>query len=105
MPDASTKPEDKKEEPKVEKYRLKQNETQLLVIMRNQQQSLFATMLSFIANERLGYQVTERTQFKLTEDLAEIEISELPPAEVPTNPAPEAKPEEPKDTSPVVSAK
>jgi hypothetical protein len=73
-----------KEEIKGQEFNLKPTETQLLVITQNNQQAVFAAILSQIAVDRLGYQVTDRTQFKLSPALDKMEIGELPEPPVPT---------------------
>lgn len=79
--------------PKGQQFNLKPVETQTLVILRNNQQGAFAAVLSMLATERMGYNVTERTQFVLNAELTSMEISELP-VDVPTAGAP-AQPETP----------
>jgi hypothetical protein len=74
------------------KYRLKASETNTLRIFQQNQQSSFAAMLSMIAVESFGYNVTQNTQFQLTADYTEIEIAELPPADVPQT---QGQPEQP----------
>lgn len=87
---------------KVHNYSLKEAETNTLNIIQQSHQRNFAATLSLIAQERMGYKVTERTQFKLNPELTEIEISELD-EDVPTIPAPpEDAPTE--ENSPVVKA-
>lgn len=108
---ADTKPEAAAPNVKVEEYHLKEIETQLLVIVRNNQNAVFSAILSTLAADRLGYKVTERTQFELNPQLDTIKISELPEPPVPvakagdapadgtppTEPAaPPTPPEEPK---------
>lgn len=80
------------QEPK--KFSLKETESQLLSIIRNNNNSTFSASLSAIAIERLGYKVTQRTQFALNEDLTEVTIQELP-EDVPTIPAEPTEPEAP----------
>lgn len=58
-------------------YDLKEAETQTITILHRNQQAAFSAVLSLIASERLGYKITDRTQFRLNEDLSTIEISEL----------------------------
>lgn len=72
--------------PKEQSFNLKLTETQTLVITQNNHQSTFAALLSMIAIERLGYKVTERTQFRLNPEMTEVVIAELP-VDVPTVPA------------------
>lgn len=79
-------------------FSLKQAETQTLVVMQNSHQQAFAALLSMIAVERLGYHVTEKTQFKLNPELSEIEITEI--VDVPTT-----KPDKPEEKSGAVEAK
>jgi hypothetical protein len=83
--------------PKAQTFNLKDAETQTLQIIQQNHQRGFATILSLLATERMGYKVTERTQFKLNAEMTEIEISELP-EDVPTAnaPAPPQPPAEPK---------
>lgn len=75
--------------PKAQTFNLKDVETQTLMILQTSHQRSFAATLSLLAQERMGYRVTEHTQFKLNADMTEIEISELPP-EVPVAGAAEA---------------
>lgn len=70
-------------QPKVQTFSLKETETQTLNILQQGHQRSFAATLSLLAQERMGYKVTELTQFKLNPDFTEIEISELP-EDVPT---------------------
>lgn len=52
-------------EPKdAKKYELKAMEVQYLNIIYRQYQSLVAGFLSFVANERLAYKVSQNTQFQ-----------------------------------------
>lgn len=64
--------------PKAQTFNLKDVETQTLMILQTSHQRSFAATLSLLAQERMGYKVTERTQFKLNPDMTEIEISEIP---------------------------
>lgn len=82
--------------PKTQTFNLKDVETQTLMILQTSHQRSFAATLSLLAQERMGYKVTERTQFKLNGELTEIEISELP-EDVPVAGAPttESQPETP----------
>lgn len=85
-----------KAEPAAKVFNLKEAESQTLLILQQSHQRSFAALLSMISQERMGYKVTERTQFKLNPDFTEIEITELPP-DVPATPAPEdGNGEEPK---------
>lgn len=82
---------------KTQTFNLKAPESQTLMILQQDHQRSFAAVLSLLVQERMGYKVTEFTQFKLNGDFSEIEISELSPeafdiAATPT----EQKPEEPK---------
>jgi hypothetical protein len=86
-------------------FNLKPNETQTLVISQQNHQSTFAALLSMIAVERLGYNVTQNTQFKLNAELTKMELTELPPvpqAQVQTEEG--QPPVEDKPASPVVPA-
>ena len=65
-------------EPKVRTYDLKEAESQLLNIQQVSHQRSFAALLNHIVVERLGYPVTERTQFRVNPTFSEIEVSELP---------------------------
>lgn len=76
--------------PKAQTFNLKDVETQTLMILQSSHQRSFAATLSLLAQERMGYKVTERTQFKLNADMTEIEISEIP-EEVPVANAPTAQ--------------
>lgn len=64
--------------PKAQTFNLKDVETQTLMILQSSHQRSFAATLSLLAQERMGYRVTDRTQFKLNANMTEIEISELP---------------------------
>lgn len=85
--------------PKAQTFNLKDVESQTLMILQQSHQRSFAATLSLLAQERMGYKVTERTQFKLNAEMTEIEISELP-EDVPVATAPgkpgETPPAEPK---------
>lgn len=63
--------------PKAQVFNLKEAETQTLNILQSSHQRSFAATLSMLATERMGYKVTERTQFKLNADMTEMEITEL----------------------------
>jgi hypothetical protein len=69
--------------PKAQTFNLKDAESQTLRVLQGNHQASFATVLSLLATERMGYKVTQRTQFKLNAEMTEIEISELP-EDVPT---------------------
>lgn len=83
MADEPKKDDKPAEAPAGKTFNLKPIETQLLVIVHNNQQAVFSAILSTFATERLGYAVTERTQFKLNAEMNEIEISEIPAPPVP----------------------
>jgi len=71
-------------EPQAKEFDLKKNESALLNFIRDKQQAVFSAVLSSIAIERLGYQVTQNTQFSLTDDLSKLTITEAiqePPTE------------------------
>lgn len=87
--------EQPKAAPKAQTFNLKEVESQTLMILQQSHQRSFAATLSLLAQERMGYKVTERTQFKLNAELTEIEISELP-EDVPVANAPAQPPAEPK---------
>lgn len=102
---AATPAQEPPKEPKVSTFNLKPVETQTLVILQSSHQRSFAALLSLLAQERMGYNVTENTQFKLNAEMTEIEISELPDVPVATAPPapaateqsqPETPPAEPK---------
>ncbi len=76
---------------KVQTFGLKEAESQTLMILQQDHQRTFAAVLSLLAQERMGYKVTQYTQFNLNAEYTEIEISELPPT-APTD----QKPDEPK---------
>jgi hypothetical protein len=76
--------------PKTQLFHLKPVETQTLQVIQESVQRAMAVTLNLLAVERMGYPVTENTQFKLNPEMTEIEISERQ-EDVPVNPAqPEA---------------
>lgn len=58
-------------------FNLTASETQLLALIRNQQQAVLSIVLSYIADTRLAYHVTQRTHFELNGDMTGIKIGEL----------------------------
>lgn len=83
----------KDSKPQVDTYKLKEHETKLLVFIQQKQQAIFSGILSTIVADRLGFAVTDHTQFKLNAELTEMEISELEPTtqEAEESPIQEAK--------------
>lgn len=59
-------------------YKLSDTDVSLLHYVQRHQQAVFSGLLSNIAM-RLGYTVTENTQFALTPDLSGMKITELAP--------------------------
>lgn len=57
-------------------YDLKKSETNLLEFVRAKQQAVFSGILSTIVADRLAYNITENTQFSLSDDLKQITINE-----------------------------
>lgn len=49
----------------------------MLVLVQQNQNSIFSILLSHIAGSRLAYGVTERTQFVLNGTLTEMKVGEL----------------------------
>lgn len=64
--------------PASQKFNLKETESRLLLIVHNNQQAVFSAILASIAVDRLGYNITPQTQFKLDDKLSTIEIEEIP---------------------------
>lgn len=89
-------------EPKT--YGLSEQETSLLVFVRNHMDAIFSGIISTIAGTRLGYSVTPNTQFNLSGDLKNITIMELGTPEQAPVAQPAAPAEAPADASPVVTA-
>ena len=89
MPD--TKPAPTKEEaqapvappaPKDQKsFDLAHNDSQFLVMVRQQLDAMFSLALSHIAVSRLGYNVSPNTQFVLNAEMNHLKIGELEPKE------------------------
>jgi len=80
-------------EPK--QYGLTTHESNMLSYVNDHQNAIFSGLLSTIVGSRLGYKVTERTQFQLSGDFKTITVMELSIPE-------EAK--APVEGSPVVTA-
>jgi hypothetical protein len=64
-------------------FNLTAGETQALQIAKGQLDAVFSVFLSHIANARLAYPVSQRTQFVLDPQFKELKIGELP-EDVPT---------------------
>lgn len=58
-------------------YQLSPADSNLLVYIKNHQDAIFSGVLSTIALDRLKYNVTDKTQFKISEDFSKITITEL----------------------------
>lgn len=71
-------------------FTLKTNESNLLTFTRSHQEAIFSGILSTIAMERLGYNVTERTKFSLNAELTEVTLEELTDGPEPESPVKEA---------------
>lgn len=84
---------------KPQTFNMKSSETNTLLVMQSNHQSTFSGVLSLIAQERMGYQITPRTQFKLNAELTTIEISEVA-EDVPVAVAPSAPDESPAPETP-----
>lgn len=90
---------DQKPEPK--QYSLTVHEANMLRFVNNHQNAIFSGLLSTIAGSRLGYTVTERTQFNLSGDFSTMTLMELDiPEQAKTAEAPKAD----DGGSPVVTA-
>lgn len=74
-------------------FGLSASETSLLQYVQQQQNAVFAALLSSIAGGRLGYRVTERTQFRLLDGMTRMEMSEPEPGVA----APESESSEDRD--------
>ena len=57
-------------------FTLKPIETQVLLVEQQLFQSSISNIISMIAVERLGYEVTQNTKFNLSDDLKTLTISE-----------------------------
>lgn len=97
--------EQTKQEPQGKVFKLSPEETQTLAIIQTSHQRTFAATLSLIAQGSMGYQVSERTQFKLNPDFTEMEISEIPQDVPVTDPEAPKAPEPPKPATGAVEAK
>ena len=66
--------------PKLENksYGLTKHETDLLTFTRKHQDAIFSAIISTIASDRLGYTITEYTQFQLKPDMSGVTITETP---------------------------
>lgn len=60
-------------------YDLKEIEVQLLNVFQQQQSVMLSNILSFIAIERLAFNVTANTRFELSPDFKKITITEVEP--------------------------
>jgi len=80
--DAAKQPETP-EQPKItgkpKTFNLKQIDTQLLVITRQNHNAVFSSILSTIAIDRYGYPITQNSQFVLNDRMDELTIQELEP--------------------------
>lgn len=76
----------KDNEPKPKQYSLKPIELQMIGVVNEQHQAMLSNMLSFIAIDRLGYHVTERTQYRIDEKgnlfIWEVPDMDKPPVDV-----------------------
>lgn len=63
-------------------HKLADTDISLLRYVTRHQQAVFSGLLSNLAM-RLGYKVTENTQFTLSQDMSELNITELPELEDP----------------------
>jgi hypothetical protein len=77
--------EDLPKGPTKTEFSLKPIETQLLGVVQQQMMALLTNTLSFIAVERLAYQVTQLTAFEIAPDMKSIKVWEQEP---PKEPAP-----------------
>lgn len=66
--------------PKKQEFSLKPVETALLGVINQQHTTMMASTLSFIAVERLAYQVTDNTAFEVAADGKSVKIWENEPA-------------------------
>lgn len=93
------------ERPAEQVYALNMPESQMLVMLQQNTQAIMSSVLSFIASQRLGYPLTQQTQFRLIENFTKLAVSEAlapqnPPApqqpqNPPQNPQPPANPVKP----------
>lgn len=60
-------------------FSLDKTESSLLIYVSQQHAAVFAALLSNIAGGRLGYRVTENTQFRLLDGMTKMEMSEREP--------------------------
>lgn len=93
------------ERPAEQVYSLNMPESQMLVMLQQNTQAIMSSVLSFIASQRLGYPLTQQTQFRLIENFTKLAVSEAPapqnplapqqPQNPPQNPQPPANPVKP----------
>ena len=57
-------------------YDLPESSTHLLIYTRNHLDAIFSGLLSTIANDRLNYKVTDKTQFKLNANMTKVTMEE-----------------------------
>lgn len=57
-------------------FSLSQSERELLIFIRRHLDAVFSAQLSAVASGRMGYRVTENTQFTLSQDFTTIQITE-----------------------------
>jgi hypothetical protein len=64
-------------------YSLSQSQSNLIVFTQQHQQAIIAALLSSMAYEA-GYNVTEYTQFELSNDYRTLKVTELPKSDLNT---------------------
>lgn len=64
----------------VKNFSLSIRETEKLALLKQHLDAIYSMEVSTIAADRLGYQVTQHTVFRLAEDLKSIQIWEKPTA-------------------------
>lgn len=73
-------------EPKKKEYSLKPIESQMIKVVNGQHATMLSNILSYVAVERLAYNVTEDTHYEISPDLSKFTVWE----EKGTTNAPEA---------------
>lgn len=58
-------------------YKLRPADSNLLIYTRNHIDAILSGLISTIAMDRLGYKVTDKTKFTLSDDYGTLNITEL----------------------------
>lgn len=64
--------------PQGKTYSLTHQEAQLIKMVQGHTNAIMSMLVTHIASSRLGYPVTDRTNFNLTDDFKSLTIQEMP---------------------------